>query len=187
MTKIVTTPATVLSEKAKPVKKVNKEVRQIIANMKSALNSASDPIGVGLAAPQIGISLRIFITKPMINSTIQTFINPQIIASKDPRPEPKIAPKGKKKNKEVKLEGCLSLPSIWGEVKRKPSITISYLDEDGNKKTNTYKGLMAIIVQHEIDHLNGVLFPKHVLIQKGILYKSKRNEKGEDIFEEINI
>ena len=191
MTKIVTTPNPVLSGKAQTVKNIDKEIKQIIADMIVALNSASDPIGVGLAAPQIGIPLRIFITKPTISSDIKIFINPKFIDSKEKNisealPEPKITTKSKKE-KEVKLEGCLSLPNIWGEVKRKPIVTLTYMDEHGKQITKTFRGLMATIVQHEMDHLDGVLFPKHVLEQKSVLYKSVKDEKGQDIFEEIKI
>jgi peptide deformylase len=186
MVKIVTTPALVLSQASRPVKKIDKEIKRIISYMIVALNSAKDPVGVGLAAPQIGISLQIFITKPTINSKIQVFINPKIVNTDTKATESEIKLKAKK-NAAVKLEGCLSLPSIWGEVKRKPIATISYMDENGNKIKNTFRGLMATIVQHEIDHLNGILFPKLVLEQKGILYKSEKGEKGEDVFEEIKI
>jgi peptide deformylase len=190
MVQIVTTPASVLSQASQPVKKVDKEIKKIITDMVMALNSAKDPVGVGLAAPQIGVSLQIFIAKPALDSAIQVFINPTVIEQENVQQTETlgsgIKPRSKKKSA-VKLEGCLSLPTVWGEVKRKPIITISYMDENGNQKTKTFRGLMATIIQHEMDHLRGILFPKHVLEQNGILYKSKKDEKGEDIFEEIKI
>jgi Glu-tRNA(Gln) amidotransferase subunit E-like FAD-binding protein len=96
-------------------------------------------------------------------------------------------PNTKYKIHNTKLEGCLSLPNIWGEIARKPSITLSYLDKKGKNHTKTFKGLFSVIIQHEVDHLNGILFPKKVLEQKGKLYKSHKNEKGEDVFEKIEI
>jgi peptide deformylase len=185
MVKIVTTPNLVLSKIAEPVKKIDKDIKKILDNMVVALNTAKDPIGVGLAAPQIGIPLQIFITKPTPSSNVQFFINPKILELKDEITEPEIAEK--RKEAPVKLEGCLSIPNIWGEVKRKSIVTLSYVDENGIKTKKTFRGLMATIVQHEVDHLKGVLFPKHVLEQEGILYKSTKDEKGEDVFEEINI
>lgn len=187
MKNIVNAPNPVLSNRAKPVKKIDTNIKRVIADMIMALNSATDPIGVGLAAPQIGESLRIFITKPTLNSKIRVFINPEIIrASLEKTVDPKI--RTKKTNRgPIKLEGCLSLPNIWGEVKRKSSITISYMDEKGNKKKETFNGFMATIIQHEIDHLEGILFPKHVLEQKRSLFKSSKNEKNEDVFEELSI
>lgn len=186
MAKIVTAPNPVLSQKAKPVKKVNNEIKKIIQDMITTLNSASDPIGVGLAAPQIGLSLQIFIAKPTLKSPIHVFINPKIINEKEDTTKPLIQTKKKNKNIE-KLEGCLSVPNIWGDVKRKSNIKISYLDENGNKNTKKFTGFMATIIQHEMDHLQGLLFPKRVIEQKNTLFKSTKDEKGQDVFEEIDI
>jgi peptide deformylase len=180
--KIVVAPNSVLSDISKPVSKVDVAVIKIIEEMKKTLLKTSDPKGVGLAAPQVGKSLRIFIAKPTDNSKIQVFINPQI----EEQISEAIPVKKTKKNSK-KLEGCLSLPNIWGPVQRSPSLTISYLDESGINHKQKFSGFIATIIQHEMDHLDGVLFPKRVLEQKGILYKSHKNVKGEDEFEEIEI
>ncbi len=182
MTKIVTAPSEILSQKANPVKKID---LKLIDDMKQTLLAAKDPEGVGLAAPQIGQPFSIFIIKPTLKSTIKVFINPKIIGEIE-----ELTPldsKNKKKNHPSRLEGCLSLPSVWGEVKRKPLLTLSFLDEKGKNYVQTFKGFVAIIIQHEIDHLNGILFTKRVLEQNGQLYKSYKNEEGEDVFEEIEI
>jgi len=182
MSTIVTAPNSVLALKAKPVLKIDGTILKIIDEMKTALVSATDPIGVGLAAPQIGKSLQIFITKPTTESKISVFINPKI---KYLNSEDSLRKNSKKKY--TKLEGCLSLPKIWGEVRRKPALTIEFLDKNGKNQKKTYRSFMATIIQHEVDHLNGVLFPKRVLEQKSVLFKSEKNEKGHDIFEEIKI
>jgi len=203
--KIVTAPQSILAQSAKPVavrylakqiSKIDKTVLELVGEMEKTLLAAKDPEGVGLAAPQVGRSLQIFIVKPTPKTKIQVFINP-VIAQK--KPELNAEQRGSKtqrssasgsakfRDSSKKLEGCLSLPNIWGEVIRDPKITISYLDEKENSHIRTFKGLFATIVQHEIDHLNGILFPKRVLEQKGILYKSRKDEKGEDVFEEIEI
>lgn len=179
MAEIIKAPSLILSQKAKPVKKIDKQIRQIIAEMKQALLAAKDPIGVGLAAPQIGKLLQIFLAKPTLNSKIYVFINPQIKMLGKPTK--------KQAGKEMKLEGCLSLPNIWGNVRRPSSLLITYLDEKGIKNTKKISGFLAIIILHEMDHLNGVLFPKRVLEQKGTLYRSEKDEKGEDVFEEIKV
>ena len=155
--------------------------------MKVTLVHTTDPRGVGLAAPQIGKSVRIFIVKPSDKSRVMVFINPEIIAQSSEvdyvkRPKKDLSEKASKK-----LEGCLSLPTIWGPVLRSSSITISYLDEYGKSHKKKFSNFLATIIQHEIDHLNGILFTKRVLEQKGTLYKSSKNEKGEDVFEEIEI
>ena len=151
--------------------------------MEKSLDEAEDPKGVGLAAPQVNKSISLFVTKPSSKSKLQVFINP-IIISETALPHPKI--KGKKKSKDKKLEGCLSLKDIWGEVKRNDIIEMEYFDEKGVKHTRKFKGFMSTIMQHEIDHLNGILFPKRVLEQKGKLYKSTI-EDGEMVFNPLKI
>ena len=200
MLKIVSAPNPVLSELSKNVGKIDKSILNLLSEMSKALLSAKDPVGVGLAAPQVGIPLQIFIAKPTTKSKIQVFINPKIETSDEQQvtgnketglpteASAKVGPQQTSKQKETtKLEGCLSLPAIWGEVKRAPTIKISYMDENSKKYAREFKGFMATIIQHEMDHLNGILFPKRVLEQKGTLYKSHKNEKNEDVFEEIEI
>ena len=189
MIKIITAPAQVLSQKTTPVKKIDKK---LIDEMKQALLLAKDPEGVGLAAPQVGQLLSIFIIKPTPKSPIKVFINPKIIEEKDeafPKSSAQrdLAEAGKKRSHQSRLEGCLSLPNIWGDVKRKPALTLEYVDEKGKTHIKDFKGFLATIIQHEIDHLNGVLFTQRVFEQKGQLYKSYKDENGEDIFEEIEI
>ena len=180
MLQIIKAPNPVLSQKAKPIVKVDKDVLRLIAGMTESMESATDPIGVGLAAPQVGKSLRIFIAKPNQKSKISIFINPKIVKRIKKEKEPK-------KEEHKKLEGCLSLLNIWGEVERFDSVWISYLDETGKKHNRRFDGFLATILQHEIDHLDGILFPKRVLEQKGTLYKSEKDEKGQDVFEELKI
>jgi len=183
MLKIITAPDQILSQKTKKVKKIDKSVLDFIEEMKKTLLSAKDPEGVGLAAPQVGKSISIFITKPRPKSPIKVFINPQIkLEEKTTKTEEK-----SQKTFMKRLEGCLSLPNIWGHVKRNSSLLLSYQDEKGKSYSQKFTGFMAIIIQHEIDHLNGILFTKRVLEQNGTLYKSHKNEKGEDVFEEIEI
>ena len=190
MIKIITAPAQILSQKTKDVSRVNKSTRNLLSEMKQALLLAKDPEGVGLAAPQVGKPLSIFVINPTQKSPIKVLINPKIVSSikyqvlskkNDPIQNTKY------KIQNTRLEGCLSLPNIWGEVKRKPSLPLEYIDEKGRSYTQTFKGFMATVIQHEIDHLNGVLFTKRALEQNGQLYKSYKNEEGEDVFEEIEI
>ena len=155
--------------------------------MKQVLLSAKDPEGVGLAAPQVGKALEIFIAKPSDKSDFMVFINPEIIEQSSKADYVKRPKKDASEKASKKLEGCLSLPAIWGPVLRSSSITLSYLDERGKSHKKKFSNFLATIIQHEIDHLNGILFPKRVLEQKRTLYKSRKNEKNEDVFEEIEI
>jgi peptide deformylase len=186
MTEIVSAPNEVLGKVAEQFDfSKSHSLNALLKDMEKALLSASDPKGVGLAAPQIGKSVSIFIAKPTEKSKITVYINPQILDMGESKKlsKAKSASGGKVK----KLEGCLSLPNIWGEVMRSPNVTLTYYDEKGKKITKKFSGFMATIVQHEVDHLNGILFPKRVLEQKGTLYKSHKDEKGQDEFEELEI
>ena len=188
MLKIIQAPSQVLSGVSEKIQgnppKIDGNLKSLIKNMEEALDAADDPKGVGLAAPQVGKPISLFVTKPQNNSKVQVFINPQIILSEEILDKTKSKAKRKK---DKKLEGCLSLKDIWGEVKRSASIELEYFDEKGEKHTKKFSGFMATIVQHEVDHLNGILFPKRVLEQRGKLYHSTKDEEGEMIFDPIEI
>ncbi len=198
MLSIVQAPNSVLAEVAKPVAKIDKSIRELLEEMVVSLEKATDPEGVGLAAPQIGKSLQIFIIKYMPDSPVLTFINPKIESFfGEPGEEKshhsrqsKATAKAKKKSgikKGVQLEGCLSIDAIWGVVKRHHGVVLSYQDEHGTEHKKKFDGFMATIIQHEYDHLQGVLFPKRVLEQENRLYRSVKNKKGETEFEEIEL
>lgn len=193
MYKIVITPNPVLISKASEVKNFDKKLLEVSRQMEQTLLATSDPIGVGLAAPQVGVPMRIFQMKPNSRSRVTTYVNPVIknISSQETVPDftnsEKVEAKKPKKSKGKLLEGCLSIPNIWGNVLRKREVTLTYQDINGKSYTKTFKGFPAVIIQHEVDHLNGILFTKHVIEQNEQLYKSRKNEKGEDEFDEIEI
>lgn len=187
MYSIVKAPNEVLSQQAKPVQKIDASIKQLVKDMAVTLSHAKDPEGIGLAAPQIGKSLQIFIIKESKEADLRVFINPVLKTSKEKLTKPKKGVKKGKKTNEVRLEGCLSLGDIWGEVTRYPTVTLSYEDEHGENHTEEFSGFYATIIQHEYDHLQGILFPRRVLEQKGSLYQSKKDEKGEVVFEEMPI
>lgn len=195
--KIYQAPAQVLSKTASTVEKIDKFTRKLIKDMEKTLVAQTDPEGVGLAAPQIGESLQLFIVKQEPDSPLLTFINPVIEKTFERPPDKHIEVKQTKKaakakakakiDKAVQLEGCLSLQDIWGVVKRPYGVELSYQDETGVKHKRKFEGFLATIIQHEIDHLHGILFPKRVLEQQNQLYHSIKNDKGEIEFEEIEI
>ena len=133
----------ILREKAKevPFKDIGSEkLKKILGEMAKTLYASED--GIALAAPQIGVPLRIFIVKKEISPSI--FINPKIIKMS--------------KKKQTVNEGCLSVNGVYGTIKRAEKLTVEALDEKGRKFTRGASGFIAQIIQHEIDHLNGVLF-----------------------------
>ncbi|KKS90006.1 MAG: hypothetical protein A3G66_04420 [Candidatus Levybacteria bacterium RIFCSPLOWO2_12_FULL_39_17] len=202
MLKIIVTPSPILLKKSEPVLKFDKKLKEVIAEMSEALDATVDPKGVGLAAPQVGVSKRIFLAKPDEKKRGLVFVNPEIIeaqgmavpafSNSEKIEYMKASSKGRlssgqKNSKKKLLEGCLSIPNIWGNVCRKKVIKISYRDENGKEHVKDFRGFSAIVIQHELDHLDGILFTKHVIEQGEQLYRSYKNEKGEDEFEEIEI
>jgi peptide deformylase len=183
MLRIVQAPSPVLATVAQPVETINAGIHKLIKEMTATLEAAKDPEGVGLAAPQIGKSLRLFIIKQTPQSHVEVFINPTM---EEMAALPEMDADEQEK-KGVKLEGCLSLKNIWGIVNRAPSVRLSYLDEKGETHTRKFTGFLATIIQHEYDHIEGILFPRRVLEQNGKLYKAKKNKKGETVFEEMNL
>ena len=180
MKSIVSVPNAVLTKPAQTVVNFDRSLEKLIAEMKAALQATINPKGVGLAAPQIGESWRVFITRPKEVSKIRVFINPEIIKRSDEVTDG--VPQ-----RENKLEGCLSIPTIWGKVKRAKSLTLRFQDEKGIHHKEAYKGFMATIVQHETDHTNGILYTQRVLEQNGKLYQSGKDEEGKEVLEEIII
>ena len=180
MKPIVATPNPALSAPAKSVTSFDRRLAILIRDMKATIRASKHPKGVGLAAPQIGEPWRVFITRPTEQSEIRVFINPEIIAKSDELTDG--VPE-----RDNKLEGCLSIPKIWGRVKRAKQLTLKYQDESGGIHTEKFTGFLATIIQHETDHTNGVLFVQRVLEQKGELYQSGRDENGKEILEEVSI
>jgi peptide deformylase len=178
MNQIVTIPHPALTKPAKQITRFDRQLRRVIERMKTALKTANNPKGVGLAAPQIGLSLCIFIIRPKETVPIRVFINPEILKSEavDETPE-----------KKDKLEGCLSIPKVWGSVNRAQKVTLKYQDESGAEHIEEFTGFPAIIIQHETDHTNGILFTRRVAEQNGKFYEPKKDNKGKEYLEEIVI
>jgi len=128
-----------LRQRSLPVRHINADVRNLIEQMKKTIKENN---GVGLAAIQIGEPTRIIVCE--IDDKFYTFINPEIIKS---FPETSVTE-----------EGCLSLPSIYGEVERPKKISIKATNFEGKKIKMKAFDLLARVIQHEIDHLDGILF-----------------------------
>ena len=151
---------------SKEVRKVDKKITLLIKDLKDTLREQKDPEGVGLAAPQIGKRLRVFV---MVDSgEIRAIVNPKVITVSKEKT-------GRQKKGEL-MEGCLSLPHYYGPLKRPKKITVKYLNEDGEEKTEDFVGFTAQIVQHEIDHLEGILFIDRLLTDKKPLYRLSGDE-----------
>lgn len=138
---IVKDPDPILRQIAKPVPKITPNIHKLLDDMAETMYDAG---GVGLAAPQIGIPKRVIVLDPHDEETgLIEMINPEIIAAEGEQLGP---------------EGCLSIPGLNGEVKRKQRITVKGWDRNGNEIVIDASDFLARIFQHEIDHLNGILF-----------------------------
>ena len=161
----------VLKEKAKEIDLKSEETKVLIDNMWQTMYAAH---GVGLAAPQIGKSLRLFIVDaspfkeedPSVEDFKKVFINPEILEETG--------------EEWLFNEGCLSIPEVREDVSRKSTIRVQYFDENGNQKTEEFSGLAARVIQHEYDHIEGVLFTDHLspLRKKLINGKLKKIKEG---------
>ena len=169
---VIKAPNSKLRVKTKPIKKISPALKDTLKQMVKLTKSFKDPQGVGLASTQVGLEESFFVA--LNKKKFISVINPKILST------------GKRTKKY--FEGCLSIPGTWGEVKRYTNLKISYLDETGKTYTKSLKGVLAWIFQHEVDHLNGILFPDRVLSQKGKFYKFTGKDKtGTDTFEEITL
>lgn len=163
---ILEVPDPVLRETCVPVAEVNDAVRGIVADM---FDTMYDARGIGLAAIQVGILQRIVVIdlqerevedeeKPEAARDPHAFINPEIIWVSD--------------ELSTYNEGCLSIPEQYAEVERPAKCRVKWLDTEGKAKEAEFEGLMSTCMQHEIDHLNGVLFIDHISrLKRGMLMK----------------
>jgi len=148
---ILQAPHPVLKTKAKPVARVDDGLRRLAADMFETMYKAP---GIGLAAPQVGVSERLIVLdvadgderRPM------TLVNPEIV--------------WRSSDRATAEEGCLSLPGHFADVTRPQQVKVSYLTEQGVERQLEAEGLLARCVQHEIDHLDGILFVDHLTALK---------------------
>lgn len=174
--KLVHVPNAVLTTPVKEIPTVDQKIRNLVYDMEELLIEQVDPQGVGLAAPQVGRDLALFIIKPSLKSETEVFINPRIIMVEEALKEKKKVETVEEDEEDEKLEGCLSIPHVWGPVKRASKVQVQFQDLTGTLQTKWFSGFKAIIVQHEMDHLKGILFTRRALEQKTSLYEEKDGE-----------
>ncbi|QQS59747.1 peptide deformylase [Candidatus Peregrinibacteria bacterium] len=135
---------TILRKRSEEVSQVNNDIQKLILNMKTSMKKEK---GIGLAAPQVGVNKRIIIAT--VGDEVLGMVNPKILSFSA--------------ECAVEEEGCLSLPGEFGKVSRAKRVLLQYLDENGRQQQRELNNLDARVVQHEIDHLNGILFADRVL------------------------
>jgi peptide deformylase len=145
---ILTAPDPRLKAVSADVESVDAEIRKLVDDMAESMYAAE---GIGLAAVQVGVAKRVIVIdldQKEGKKNPRAFINPKILWASE--------------ETAVFEEGCLSVPEIWDDVERPARIKAEYLDRDGNKQLLEADGLLATCLQHEMDHLNGVLFIDHL-------------------------
>jgi peptide deformylase len=161
---IVKFPDPRLKQVSKPITKIDDELRELARDM---IDVMYDEPGIGLAAPQVGASIRMFVidtewSDDEVGKNPQVIINPEI---------------SDREGKIVWEEGCLSVPDYAANVERDAKITLRGIDLDENPIEETAEGLRAVCIQHEVDHLDGVLFIDHISRLKRSLYIKKRKKQ----------
>jgi len=168
---ILTAPDPRLKKKSQPVASVDAEIRQLMDDMLETMYEAP---GIGLAAPQVGELKRVIvldIDREDVKTGPLFMANPEIIAASE--------------EDATYEEGCLSVPEHYSDVVRPANVTVRYLDRDGETKELACEGLLATCVQHEIDHLDGILFIDHIsslkrnMILRKLLKARKEKEREE--------
>lgn len=145
---LIILPDPVLRQISKPVERIDAPLQRLAADM---LDTMYDAPGIGLAAIQVGEPLRLLVidlSKEDEPNAPQAFINPEIVE--------------RSADRSVYEEGCLSIPDYYAEVERPATVRVKYLDLHGNQHEVAAEGLLATCLQHEIDHLDGVLFIDHI-------------------------
>jgi len=145
---IIKLPDKRLRLKSEPVKQIDTGIRKLVDDMFETIYKAP---GIGLAAIQVGVAKRVItmdLSKKENDHVPQVFINPEILWQSEERAKFE--------------EGCLSIPDYYEEVERPAEVRVKYLDLAGKKREIDAKGLLATCLQHEIDHINGVLFIDHL-------------------------
>lgn len=140
---LVLYPHDILRTVSRPIVHFNKDLQDLIQDMKNIMNQKN---GLGIAAPQVNSSFRCFLAR--VDNTVFTFINPEITEFSD--------------ETNTHEEGCLSIPGVFADVERPYLITVKAVDSKGKEFTMEAEGMLARIIQHELDHLNGVLFFDHL-------------------------
>lgn len=167
MVQFVTVPNPLLRQKSKPARQIDGRTQRLIKDLKKALVQAKDPPGVGLSAVQINQPVRIFLARKDIKSKPRVFINPEI--------------DWQSKKLANNLEGCLSVPGYHGLVQRHEAIKLHWQMANGGWRTEKFSGFLATVIQHELDHLNGILFIDRVLAQGNKIYRIEKDKLVETV------
>ncbi len=186
--KIITIPDPILRQKSKSVESIDKRVFDMVKDLTETLGKTKTPKGVGISAPQIGKLVRICLVYSKESKKLLTLINPEIIWKS--KRISKAVPESENPYREATssaYEGCLSAPELWGSVERHKTIRVRYQTLNNQTIVRKFSGFTGIVAQHEIDHLDGILFIDRILQQKGKLYQIEKDKEGKEEFVEVKL
>ncbi len=173
---IVKVPAKVLTTPVKKIDKISAKIKKLVKDMEETLAAQTDPEGVGLAATQVGHGISLFIIRPDESKPSRAFINPHIIRIED------IAGTPTRNKKKTTLEGCLSVDRVWSPIMRPQKVLLAYQTLDGIHTEEWFEKFEAVIIQHEVDHLDGILFTQRALEQQKPIFEERNGELEEVSF-----
>jgi peptide deformylase len=164
---IIYLPDPILRETALRVERVDDDTRRLLDDMLETMYAAP---GIGLAGPQVGVSRRVLVMDPSGKDEPEeplALINPEILALGEER--------------QIGEEGCLSIPDIFADVERPAWVHVRYVDREGKQAERRFEGRPAVILQHEVDHLNGVLFIDHLSkLRRDLLIRRFRKARKDE-------
>jgi peptide deformylase len=171
---VVKYPSPQLTQKSQKTA-INNELKALVQNMLDTINSYKDPQAAGLSAVQIGIPLRVLIARDIIIDHVEgsthkemfqdyILINPKFVSLS--------------KEEELDWEGCLSFPDLYGKVWRAKKVKLKYQNMQGEEQRLTASNFLARVIQHEMDHLDGITFNTKI---EGKMYKGEELEKGTEV------
>ncbi len=167
---VLSYPDPILTRTAEPVKMIDNKIKKLVDDMAETMYAAP---GIGLAAPQVGELKRIMVIDISEDkSQLRVFINPEII---------------KKEGTAVNEEGCLSVPGYYDKVERAETVMVTALDRDGQRFTINASGMLAVCIQHEIDHLDGKVFVEYLSPLKFNRIKNKMVKRQRELDREVEL
>jgi len=186
--KIITVPNPLLRQKSEPIRSFGKKTQRLAQTLIETIKQAEEESqGVGLAAVQIGAPKQMLTLISPQGKKAEIIINPQIIWQDKKLTTGSRAPQNAGQGRKTDYEGCLSVPGLWGIVKRPVKVKVKYQDLEGKWQEKDFQDFLGRVLQHEIDHLKGILFIDRVIEQKGRLFQVQPHQNKKNKLVEMTI
>lgn len=177
--KIITVPNQNLRQRSKPVKKISSKIQKLVQDLTDTAKSQKEPEGVGLSAIQIDVPQRVFVI--LLDNEFVAFINPEITHRSRQKFSQVLA------DKDRFMEGCLSIPGYFALVDRPFRVKLKWQNIKGKWQEKQFEGKQSAYVQHELDHLNGIIFVDRALKQGNRIFQLQKDKNGEEELVEVEL